>query len=271
MTRALDGQVETVTRPDGSTISRHRYDNRTAMALLARLDRMVESAPADPAAAADAHAARFVAQDFEPYLDLLERDGGPARAGLFLARRTGLAESAPTLEPVLALARADTFARTGAALPEEVATADLDPAQRAGWTAEQWCRAEAAGLLRVAAPPPPPEESRTAPPLPPHRTEPAEPIWWDDKAEDDRTDLPPPEKASCCSRKAATAATVTNAARRRRSASWSSLPRNSISPPSAPPPRPGATAGSRASSRASPAPKRPPTEAGRGPTCRSGR
>ena len=32
LTRAIDGQVETVTRPDGSTYSRHRYDNRTAMA-----------------------------------------------------------------------------------------------------------------------------------------------------------------------------------------------------------------------------------------------
>src|SRR3546814_17302602 len=31
--------------------------------------------------------------------------------------------------------------------------ADLDPAQRAGWTADQWARAEAAGLVAFAPPP----------------------------------------------------------------------------------------------------------------------
>lgn len=195
MARALDGQVETVTRPDGSTIARHRYDNRTALTLLARLDRMVEQAPADPAAAASSHAARLIAQDFEAFLDLIEADEGPARAGLFLARRTGLAgapQAAPALEPVLALARADLFTRTGASLPEEVDTADLDLTQRATWTGDQWLRAEAAGLLRVAAPP---EEKAPVPQLPQLVPEPVgiEPVAWDYDAGEYRTHLPPPE------------------------------------------------------------------------------
>lgn len=199
MARALDGQVETVTRPDGSTISRHRYDNRTALTLLARLDRMVEQAPnasgADPAAAASSHAARLVAQDFEAFLDLIEQDEGPARAGLFLARRTGLTgapQAAPALEPVLALARADLFTRTGASLPEEIDTADLDLTQRATWTGDQWLRAEAAGLLRVAAPA---EKKVPAPQLPQLVPEPVgiEPVAWDYDAGEYRTHLPPPE------------------------------------------------------------------------------
>lgn len=44
--RAIDGQVETYTRADGTTITRHRHDNRLAMSLLTRLDRLAE-APAD--------------------------------------------------------------------------------------------------------------------------------------------------------------------------------------------------------------------------------
>ncbi len=198
MARALDGQVETVTRPDGSTISRHRYDNRTALTLLARLDRMVEQAPADPAAAASSHAARLVAQDFEAFLDTIERDRGPADAGLFLARRLeggiGLTGAAPTpaLEPVLALARADRFARTGASLAAEIDAADLDLTRRSTWTGDQWSRAEAAGLLRVAAPA---EEEVPAPQLPQLGPQPVdvEPVTWDDDAEEYRTHLPPPE------------------------------------------------------------------------------
>ncbi|WP_375398761.1 hypothetical protein [uncultured Sphingomonas sp.] len=194
MTRAIDGQVETVTRPDGSTITRHRFDNRTGLAMLVRLDRMAEQVPADPAAAASSHAARLVAQDFEAFLDVIEQDRGPAQAGLFLARRTGLAATpagAPDLEPILALARADRFVRTGTSLAEEVDTRDLDLAQRHGWTAEQWQRADAAGLLRIATVDEAGGESREASPLPPLVD--AEPVAWDDDAGEYRTHLPPPE------------------------------------------------------------------------------
>jgi hypothetical protein len=151
MQRVIDGQEERVTRPDGSEIVRFRYDNRLASTMLARLDRY-----ADGLAATDAgRTARLAAQDFDAYLDLVGRDAGPARVALFLRARDldnggeqRIAKArGPALEPLAALARADRYARTGAGLASEIDTADLDPERRADWTADQWSRAEAAGLV----------------------------------------------------------------------------------------------------------------------------
>ena len=157
LARAIDGQVETMTRPDGSTISRHRYDNRLAVTMLARLDRQADEAPA-PAH----HAARLVAQDFEAFCEQIERDDAPARAGLFLGLRAAQEEADPDLAAMVQFARADRFRRTGASLAGEVEVADLDPAARAGWTAEQWLRAEAAGLVALAPAPAAPEVEEDA-------------------------------------------------------------------------------------------------------------
>lgn len=158
LARAIDGQVETVTRPDGSTVERHRYDNRLAVTMLARLDRQAEDVTAPTH-----HAARLVAQDFEAFCDQLARDDAPARAGLFVGLRAAQ-EPAADLTAMVQLARADRFRRTGASLAEEVDVSDLDPANRATWTAEQWLRAEAAGLLALApAPAPVPEDVDDAP------------------------------------------------------------------------------------------------------------
>src|SRR3546814_8533431 len=71
LTRAIDGQVDTYTRADGTEIRRHRYDNRLAATLLARLDRMVETAPAP-----EAPAARLAAREFDAYPDLIDRGHG---------------------------------------------------------------------------------------------------------------------------------------------------------------------------------------------------
>lgn len=155
LVRALEGQVDTVVRADGSTMTRHRHDNRLAMSLLRRLDRQVEEAPDT-----EIRTAQIIVQDFDSYLDLIGQDGGAARAGLFLARRGAIGgEGADTrdLEPILALAAADRLVRTGVSTAGEVDIADLDPARRAEWTADQWSRAEAAGLVALAPPPPPPE------------------------------------------------------------------------------------------------------------------
>lgn len=147
--RALDGQVDTYTRADGETITRHRYDNRLASAMLARLDRLADALGND----GTHHAARLVAQEFDAFLDLVHRDEGPARAGLFLGLRAAGEASDADLAPIIALARADRWCRTGAALADDVPVADLDPATRADWTADQWQRAEAAGLVALAAAP----------------------------------------------------------------------------------------------------------------------
>lgn len=146
-TRAFHGQTDIVTRDDGSRVQRHRHDNRLAMALLTRLDRI---ATADlPDHTGDARAARLAAQDWDRYLDLIGADASAAQAGLFLALRVTEGE-AQGLAPITALARADLYRRTGAGHPAEIDVADLDPARRETWTAEQWTRAEAAGLVALA-------------------------------------------------------------------------------------------------------------------------
>ncbi|MFD1613427.1 hypothetical protein ACFSCW_16625 [Sphingomonas tabacisoli] len=200
LTRALEGQIETVTRSDGLTVDRLKYDNRTALGLLARLDRQAESN------SAAAQAARLVAQEFEAYTEALVRDDSPARAGLFLGTRA-VTEAEAELAPVIALARADRFARAGASLTQEVDVTDLDLTQRAGWTADQWQRAEAAGLLAVSPLPlaggagggPVEEEdadedsfSPTQFPQLRYRDEGLPPVW-EDETYGPVTDFPPPD------------------------------------------------------------------------------
>lgn len=187
--RALNGVIETITSHDGKVTERRRQDNRLGMAMLSRMDRIADAARGEASHAA----ARLVAADFDQYLDLVGRDGGPARAGLFLGARAEAGED--ELAPIRALARADKWLRTHTDLAGPVDTSDLDPAARGTWTGEQWARAEAAGLVQFAAPPAP-EDSRdgngqlrqpTA--LEP---DPDEPVWWDDSLEEWRTRFPPP-------------------------------------------------------------------------------
>jgi len=194
--RAMHGSVDTITRPDGSTVTRQRHDNRLAMHMLTRLDRLAEEGcgPADHAAA------RLVAGEFEQFLALVAGDGGAARAGLFLARRAGGAggmgaEAADELAAVRALARADVWLRTGADAREGVAVGDLDPAQRAGWSAEQWARAEAAGLLVLAPPTAPAEnaQGRELWQLSARDNPNGEPVWCDSELGEWRTSFPPPD------------------------------------------------------------------------------
>jgi len=211
MVRALEGQVDTYTRADGTAVTRHRHDNRLGLSLLRRLDRQVEAAPD-----ADIHAARLVAQEFDAFLDLIEREAGAAHAGLFLARRADPGEGGGRdLDPIYALAAADRLVRTGVATAAEVDVSDLDPTARQHWTGEQWARAEAAGLVAIATParPEPPEPA----PAPKPETAPAPQliqhsraamgwgnawlddddelfdrrIWWDDVEDAWRTSFPP--------------------------------------------------------------------------------
>lgn len=186
--RALYGVNETITRPDGSEVERHRIDNRLGIALLTRLDRM-----ADRAAKETTHAAaRLVAQELEPYLDLLGREAGPARAGLFLAHRIEPAGE-DDLAPLRTLARADSWLRTHTDLAEPLA--DLDPAARESWSGADWNRAEAAGLVALA-PAPAPARTRDYQEIQDFpEAEPSEdaPVWWDGHDEKWRTSFPPPE------------------------------------------------------------------------------
>lgn len=202
--RAFDGQVDTYTRADGTQVTRHRHDNRLGLALLTRLDRVAAAGEAEDRHG-EAQAARIVAGEWQAYLDLVAADAAPARAGLFLAARAAAAppdaagegaDPVAALAPVLSLARADLYLRTGQGDAAAVPIHDCDPAARADWTADQWRRAEAAGLVALA----PPEPVHN-PPLPQHSDAAAEAadgeddedrVWYDEAFGDWMTDFPAP-------------------------------------------------------------------------------
>lgn len=203
--RAVNGFTETVTRANGDVIERHRYDNRMATAMLARLDRQADAV--DPASIAANAAARAAAADFDQYLVLLDTPAPAARVERFLTARAaatcafapdGDVEATALATAASALVRADRFVRRGAALPDDVDAADLDPADRAGWTLDQWQRADAAGL--VTPRPPAPEEDDEASPLSPLVAEDEDegededdmPVWYDSDIRQWRTSFPPP-------------------------------------------------------------------------------
>lgn len=82
MERAIEGQEEVIVRdPDSHTRTRHRHDNRLAMALLARLDRFADD---DAAPHADA---RIVAGDWDAFLDLIAAEGATESMAQFLDAR----------------------------------------------------------------------------------------------------------------------------------------------------------------------------------------
>ena len=70
--RALDGQVETLTRADGSTVTRHRYDIRLGLALLARLDRLAAQPVTSDIGQPHEAAVRGAAYAFDALLALVE-------------------------------------------------------------------------------------------------------------------------------------------------------------------------------------------------------
>lgn len=175
--RAFEGQTVTLTRADGTTVERHYYDNRLAMSVLTRLDRLAAGLCAGGGADAsgEGQAARVAAGEFDRYLDLLARDASPAQAGLFLAVRGPAGDPAVSANPAHAaaelaqlahLARADQYLRAGTGIAAEIDVSDLDPAHRAHWTAAQWARAEAAGLLALAPEPVPAPDPAPVPAAP---------------------------------------------------------------------------------------------------------
>ena len=203
--RALDGQTVTTTRADGTTVERHFFDNRLATTMLARADRL--AAGDAPDRFGEGQAARLAAGEWERFLDIVaaptgSEGSGPAQAGQFLALRRDDADSPGDAAAIDRLARADRYGRTGKGLPAEIDTADLDLAARAGWTAEQWSRAEAAGLLQIAAPAAANDDEQAGDPdpqLPQHslpdryQTDFDAPVWWDEPSEAWRTRFPPPD------------------------------------------------------------------------------
>lgn len=188
-TRSVEGWEEVVTRTrcqdggeDTITTTRRRIDNGLLSRQLARLDAGIGDTAPDAAA-------RIVAREFDAFLDLIRCGAAPARIGLFLSAH-GMGRLPSRLEPLVTLARADTMLRGGAGLAAEVDVADLDPARRAEWTADQWRRAEAAGLIALAPQSAGEEDAFEGQISQPDADNPH--IWWDDDRHAWRTDYPPP-------------------------------------------------------------------------------
>ncbi len=82
MTRAIDGQEDILRRDrDADEVRRARHDNRLGMGMLSRLDKLSQADDSEYAP----H--RLIAQDWEAFLDLVERGITGADLALFLASR----------------------------------------------------------------------------------------------------------------------------------------------------------------------------------------
>lgn len=178
LARALEGQEEVITRDeDGTQMRRHRHDNRLAMSMLSRLDRMADQ----PAEGSDAALARIVAQDFTAYCDLLcpPPDAAPDAPE---ALPEAQAEAAPAAQATAAPAQ-PSFATT--------ASVALFIAQRVALLSS------AANIPQISDS----QERCELPPEPPVRLMELPPeeaagrlrgVWYDDALGRQRTDFPPP-------------------------------------------------------------------------------
>ena len=84
MDRAVNGYEEVSTRQDDGATMRGKFDNRLGMNLLGRLDRMAEAQALKGSRNAQV---MLVCQDFESFLDLIERGGKGSEAALFFEAR----------------------------------------------------------------------------------------------------------------------------------------------------------------------------------------
>ncbi|AMK18672.1 MULTISPECIES: hypothetical protein [Sphingobium] len=183
LARALNGHEEVIRKdPDAHEITRHRHDNRLAMSMLSRLDRMADNPPAG----SDAALARVVAQDFAAYLDLICPDEQAAA-------------QADRLDPPPSTAQPFAPAMDDAALPDpaidQAATALSPGASAALFVAARM----ALGSGGSARPHPFDERCELRAPIVDLATLPPDEaaaglrgIWWDDEREAWRTDYPAP-------------------------------------------------------------------------------
>ncbi len=139
--RAIAGCVS-VRRRDGEVVSEyHYYDNRLAMALLTRLDRLAEREAASEAQL------RALSEDLDDYIDCVAA-GGDADA--FVEARKP-AEPAPGPAPAPRKPDEDPELTRFALLAgcpdyrdvdlRDIEVRDLDPTARRQWTPDQWVRA----------------------------------------------------------------------------------------------------------------------------------
>ncbi|TMJ18480.1 MAG: hypothetical protein E6G92_01115 [Alphaproteobacteria bacterium] len=130
--RSLEGQTETFRDRDGEIVgTRHRHDNRLAMAMLTRLDRKAEGSQEDE------RLVTSLAEEFEELLDCIE-EGGDAE-GFIDERRPS--DAPPAEREQEALRR-----RYEGIDPADIDISDLHFDEDHQWTADQRYRAEKAGF-----------------------------------------------------------------------------------------------------------------------------
>jgi hypothetical protein len=84
MDRAVNGYEEVTSKQDDGATIRGKFDNRLGKGLLDRLDRMAEAQALKGSRSAQV---QLIVQDFESFLDLIERGGKGSEAALFFAAR----------------------------------------------------------------------------------------------------------------------------------------------------------------------------------------
>jgi hypothetical protein len=145
--RAVAGCVS-VRKRDGIVVGEyHYYDNRLAMALLTRLDRLAERE-----SASEAHL-RALSEDMDEFIECVA-EGGDADA-FVAARRPGEAEppaSAPPARPdddpeLTRLAHLSGCPDYLDVSPLDIHVLDLDPGNKGDWDADQWVRAYRSGFM----------------------------------------------------------------------------------------------------------------------------
>lgn len=146
MARAIEGQEDVLVHGEDGVVTRRRHDNRLAMSMLSRLDRL-----ADPASDGDAALARIVARDFEAFLDMISRRGVEENAaGLTAATALFLATRRPDMAaPVPGQERCELRREVDAPPPADPTPEEAVAALRGVW----WC--DVRDELRTDFPPPP--------------------------------------------------------------------------------------------------------------------
>lgn len=193
LARAITGCTDTIQRDEENfQVTRHRHDNRLAMSMLSRLDRMADNPPEG----SDAALARVVAQDFVAFLDLIcDEEAVKAEADRSALPATGAEPSALDMED--ARLADGTMPATPDPIAEEAAQALAPGASVAMFIAARLAirksgsgaqppvfsdslrRCELSDLPRASLPPQ--EAARRL-----------RGVWWDDDQDRLRTDYPPP-------------------------------------------------------------------------------
>lgn len=132
LSRAINGVTERVVKDGEVVAERHRHDNRLAMAVLSRLDRLAEAQNTE-----EARTLRAVSEDFDLFLESLEEGGD--LDGFIEERRPAAPKPMDEMSALTRLAGVPDYRDVH---PMEIDVSDLDPDEQESWDLDAWLRAE---------------------------------------------------------------------------------------------------------------------------------